>query len=71
MLASLERGDPMVGKTRRTAPHRDIPAFHAKATQGIGAAFPSPQENRRQAQRNRYDWSPLVILIAILMQAEF
>src|SRR5438093_13238779 len=71
MLPVLERRHAVVNKARRTAPHRDIAVFDTQPAHGVGAPLAAPQEYGGQAERDRHDWSPLVILVAVLMQAQF
>src|SRR5262245_35269067 len=70
MLPGSKRSDAVIDEARGTAPHRDVTAFEAEATHGIGATFPAPEEYGGQAERNGNDWSPLIVLVAVLMKAE-
>src|SRR5712691_10847170 len=71
MLPIAERSDSMIGEASGTAPHHDVTAFEAQAAHWIGASFAAPQEYGRQAERNGDDRSPGILLVAVLVKAEF
>src|SRR5262245_43815289 len=71
MLTIAERSNAMIDEASGTAPNHDVPAFEAKAAHWIGATFAAPQKYGRHADRNGYDWSPGILLVAVLMKAEF
>src|SRR5437667_920388 len=66
-----ERSDTVIDEASGTAPHRDVTAFEGQASYRIGAAFAAPQEYGRQAERNGDDRSPSILLVTVLMEAEF
>ena len=71
MLPVPERCDAVIDETCGTAPHGDITAFEAQAAHRIGAASSDPQENGRQAKRDGDDRGPSILLVTVLMEAEF
>src|SRR6266852_2620044 len=71
VLPVLERSNAVIDEACGTAPHRDVTAFEAQATQWIGAAIAAPQEYGGQAERDRDDRSPGILLVTVLMEAEF
>src|SRR6059036_2169823 len=71
MLPGLERSDTVIDKTGGAAPHCDVAVFDPQAAHGILAAFAAPQKYGRQAERDRNDRGRRVILVAILVKAQF
>jgi hypothetical protein len=61
----------MVDEARGTAPHDDVAAFETQAAHPTRAARAAPQEHGGQAERDGDYRSPGIILVAILMEAEF
>src|SRR5439155_7487084 len=66
-----ERSDTVIDEASGTAPHRDVTAFEGQASYRIGAAFAAPQKYGRQAERNGDNRSPSILLVTVLMEAEF
>src|SRR5262245_26272606 len=71
MLPFVERSHTVIDEAGGTAPDYDVTALEAQAAHWIGPAFTAPQEYARQTERNGYDGRPRIVLIAVLMQAEF
>ena len=71
MFAGLERRHAVVDEAGGTAPNRDVAALQTEAAHGIGAALAAPQKHSGQAERDRDDGRPGILLVTILMQPEF
>src|SRR5215475_5896127 len=71
MLPFLEWSQTVIDEAGGAAPDHDVTALEPQAANRIGAAFTAPQEYSRQTERNGYDRRPRILLIAVLMQAEF
>ena len=71
MLPILERTDTVINESSGTAPHHDVTAFEAHTLYRIRATFATPEEYGRQAKRNRDDRSPGILLVAVLVKAQF
>src|SRR5215471_2885966 len=71
MLPILEWGDTVIDEASGPTPHHGVTVFEVQAAHAIGATFAAPIEYGRQAERNRDDRSPSIILITVLVQAEF
>src|SRR5216684_7569316 len=71
MLPILKRSDSVIDEACGTAPHRDVTAFEPQPAHRIGAAFAAPQEYGRQAERDGDNRSPGILLVTVLMEAEF
>src|SRR5262245_57823328 len=71
MMPIVERTDTVINEASGTAPYHDVTAFEAHTAHRIRATFAAPQEYCRQAKRNRDDRSPGIILVAVLMKAQF
>jgi hypothetical protein len=58
----------VIDEAHGTAPHHDVTAFKVQTTHWVRAAFATPQEYGRQAERGGDDGSPSILLV--LMEAE-
>ena len=71
MLAFFEWRNTVIHEPGGTAPHDDITIFQPETAHSVRAAFPSPEKYGGQAKRNGDDRSPGILLVAVLMKAEF
>src|SRR5215471_13832280 len=71
MISLRKRSHPVINKPCGAAPHDDISAFETQPKRAVGTPFPAPQKYGRQTERNGDNRGPGIILVAVLMQAEF
>ena len=70
MVRGFDGRDAVVDKAGGAAPDSDVAAFETKAPDGVGAALAAPQKNGGDSERDGDDRRPLVLLVAVLMEAE-
>src|ERR1035438_864193 len=71
MVPLLEGSDAVIHEACGTAPHHHVAALQPQTAYWTAAALPAPQEHGRQAQGYGNDGRPGVLLVAVLMEAEF
>src|SRR5215471_18066970 len=71
MVSIAKRSDTVIDETCRPAPHHDVTALETHPPHRIGATFATPKEYARQPKRNGDNRSPGILLVAVLMKAEF
>src|SRR5262245_9353656 len=71
MFPVAEGSDTVINETSRSTPHHGVTVFEAHAAHPIRATLAAPQKYSRHAERNGDDRRPGIVLITILVEAEF